>query len=279
MTEAKGGRIRVGVGGWTFEPWRGVFYPDGLAQKRELEYASRQLTSIEINGTYYGSQKPESFAKWRDESPEDFVFALKGPRFATNRRVLAEAGASIERFFASGVLELGDKLGPVNWQLMATKTFDPADFEAFLDLLPASVEGRKVRHAVEVRHDSFRTPEIVALARARGIAIVLAADAEFPQIADPTAPFVYARLMGTAPDQPKGYSKAALDLWADRARALAAGAVPDGLQTVAPGGADGAARDVFSLRDRRPQGRQPGSRTGADRVARLGACPDNRLIG
>jgi uncharacterized protein YecE (DUF72 family) len=128
---------------------------------------------------------------------------------------------------------------------MATKTFDPADFEAFLDLLPASVEGRRVRHAVEVRHDSFRTPELVALARARGIAIVLAADAQYPQIADPTARFVYARLMGTAPDQPEGYSKAALDLWADRARALAAGAVPDGLQTVAPGGADGAARDVF----------------------------------
>ncbi len=245
MTEAKGGRIRVGVGGWTFEPWRGVFYPEGLAQKRELEYASRQLTSIEINGTYYGSQKPESFAKWRDETPDDFVFALKGPRFATNRRVLAEAGASIERFFASGVLALGDKLGPVNWQLMATKTFDPADFEAFLDLLPASVEGRRVRHAVEVRHDSFRTPELVALARARGIAIVLAADAQYPQIADPTAPFVYARLMGTGPDQPKGYSMAALDLWADRARVLAAGAVPDGLETVAPGSADGEARDVF----------------------------------
>jgi uncharacterized protein YecE (DUF72 family) len=245
MTEAKGGRIRVGVGGWTFEPWRGVFYPDGLAQKRELEYASRALTSIEINGTYYGSQKPESFAKWRDETPDAFVFAVKGPRFATNRRVLAEAGASIERFFASGVMALGDKLGPVNWQLMATKRFDPADFEAFLDLLPASVEGRRVRHAVEVRHDSFRTPDLVALARARGIAIVLAADAEFPQIADPTAPFVYARLMGTAPDQPNGYSKAALDLWADHARALATGAVPDGLETVAPGGADGAARDVF----------------------------------
>ena len=130
------GRVRVGVGGWTFEPWRGAFYPEGLAQKRELEYASRKLTSIEINGTYYGSQKPESFRKWRDETPDDFVFAVKGPRFATNRRVLAEAGELVDRFFASGVLELGDKLGPVNWQFMATKKFDPDDFAAFLALLP-----------------------------------------------------------------------------------------------------------------------------------------------
>ena len=113
--------IRIGIGGWTYEPWRGPFYPAGLAQKRELEFASRKLTSIEINGTYYGSQKPETFAKWRDETPDDFVFALKAPRFATNRRVLAEAEQSIERFFGGGVLELRDKLGPINWQFMATK--------------------------------------------------------------------------------------------------------------------------------------------------------------
>ncbi len=125
-------RIRIGVGGWTYEPWRGAFYPDGLAQKRELEYASRRLTSIEINGTYYGSQKPASFAKWHDETPEDFVFALKGPRFTTNRRVLAEAGQSVERFFASGVMALKDKLGPINWQFMPSKKFDPEDFEGFL---------------------------------------------------------------------------------------------------------------------------------------------------
>ena len=129
-------RIRIGVGGWTYAPWRGPFYPDGLAQKRELEFASRALTSIEINGTYYGSQKPESFAKWHDETPDDFVFAVKGPRFATNRRVLAEAGQSIERFFASGVMQLRDKLGPVNWQFMATKKFDAEDFGRFLKLLP-----------------------------------------------------------------------------------------------------------------------------------------------
>ena len=151
-------RVRIGVGGWTYAPWRGTFYPQGLAQKRELEFASRKLTSIEINGTYYGSQKPESFAKWHDETPDDFVFSVKGPRFATNRRVLADAEQPIERFFASGVLKLGDKLGPINWQFMPTKKFDPEDFEGFLKLLPASVEGRAIRHAVEVRHDSFRTP-------------------------------------------------------------------------------------------------------------------------
>jgi uncharacterized protein YecE (DUF72 family) len=149
------GTIRVGIGGWTFPPWRGIFYPEGLAQKRELEYASRHLTSIEINGTYYGSQKPESFARWREETPEGFVFALKGPRFTTNRRILAEAEPSIERFFASGVLNLQEKLGPINWQLLPTKRFDPADFEAFLKLLPKTIEGRKILHVVEVRPKDF----------------------------------------------------------------------------------------------------------------------------
>ncbi|MPT22513.1 MAG: DUF72 domain-containing protein, partial [Starkeya sp.] len=168
--------IRIGVGGWTFEPWRGVFYPDGLTQKRELEYAASKLTAIEINGTYYGSQKPESFAKWHAETPEGFVFTLKGPRFTTNRRVLAEAAESIERFFNSGVTELKEKLGPVNWQFMATKKFDPDDFAAFLKLLPKRVDGRDIRHAVEVRHESFKSPDFVALAREHGVAIVHAGD-------------------------------------------------------------------------------------------------------
>jgi uncharacterized protein YecE (DUF72 family) len=238
------GRIRVGVGGWVFEPWRGAFFPAGLAQKDELRYASRRLTSIEINGTYYGSQKPASFRKWREETPEGFVFAVKGPRFATNRRLLAEAGESIERFFGSGVMELGDKLGPVNWQFMASKRFDPEDFAAFLALLPAEVEGRRVRHAVEVRHASFRAPEFVALARAHGVAVIVGADSEFPQIADVTAPFVYARIMGTREDEPAGYAPAALDAWAERARRWAAGGAPDDLETVAAP-AEEAPRDVF----------------------------------
>ena len=169
-------KIRIGVGGWTYEPWRGAFYPEGLAQKRELEYAGSKLTSIEINGTYYGSQKPESFAKWRDETPDDFVFSLKATRYATNRRVLAEAGPTIERFFKSGVTELKSKLGPINWQFATTKRFDPDDFAAFLKLLPKSVGGLAIRHAVEVRNESFRTPEFVALAREHRVAVVIAGD-------------------------------------------------------------------------------------------------------
>jgi uncharacterized protein YecE (DUF72 family) len=238
-------QIRIGIGGWTYEPWRGTFYPDGLTQKRELEFASRKLTSIEINGTYYGSQKPDSFAKWHDETPDDFMFSVKGPRFATNRRVLAEAEQSIERFFASGVMELRDKLGPVNWQFMPTKKFDPVDFAGFLRLLPVSVGGRAVRHAVEVRHDSFRTPDFIALAREHGVAIVVAGDSDYPQIGDLTAPFVYARIMGTDEAEPAGYSDDALDLWAHRARVWSSGKSPDGIETVGARQPHTAGRDVF----------------------------------
>jgi uncharacterized protein YecE (DUF72 family) len=239
------GKIRVGVGGWTYEPWRGTFYPDNLPQKRELEFASRQLTSIEINGTFYGSQKPETFAKWRDETPDGFVFSLKAPRFATNREVLADAGRTVARFFAGGVLELKDKLGPINWQLLPTKKFDPADFEAFLKLLPKEAAGRALRHVVEVRHESFRSPDFIALVREHGVAVAIAADSSYPQIADATAPFVYARIMGTQKAAASGYTDAALDLWAARARAWASGAAVDGLDGVEPRRADGKARDVF----------------------------------
>jgi uncharacterized protein YecE (DUF72 family) len=237
-------KIRIGVGGWTYEPWRGAFYPKGLAQSRELEYAGAKLTSIEINGTYYGSQKPTSFAKWHDETPDDFVFSVKGPRFATNRRVLAEAGESIERFFKSGVTNLKAKLGPINWQFATTKRFDTEDFGAFLKLLPASVDGLAIRHAVEVRNDSFRTPEFVELARAHSVAIVIAADSEYPQIADVTAPFVYVRIMGTTDSEGAGYSKQGLDLWAERAKAWAAGGFPPDLESVAPP-PDDRSREVF----------------------------------
>jgi uncharacterized protein YecE (DUF72 family) len=245
MRHGATGRIRIGVGGWTYEPWRGTFYPAGLAQKRELEFASRKLTAIEINGTYYGSQKPASFIKWHDETPADFMFSLKGPRFTTNRRVLAEAGDSIERFFNSGVMQLGDKLGPILWQFMPTKKFDPEDFEGFLKLLPASVEGRAIRHAVEVRHDSFRTPDFVTLARKHGVAIVIEGDSEYPQIADPTASFVYARIMGTSEDEQVGYSDDALDRWLRRARMWSSGDAPDGLETLTAPQADNTVRDVF----------------------------------
>lgn len=237
--------IRIGVGGWTYEPWRGVFYPKGLPQKRELEYAAGKLGSIEINSTYYGSQKRESFEKWRDETPDDFIFAVKGPRFATNRRVLAEAGQSIERFFESGVTALGDKLGPINWQFMATKKFDPDDFGAFLKLLPATVDGITIRHAVEVRHESFLSAEFVALAREHNVAIVVAGDSEHPLIPDITAPFTYVRIMGTSETPAHGYPGKVLDQWAERARAWSKGEVPGDLTAIGTPPAKAGAHDVF----------------------------------
>ena len=208
--KASAGIIRVGVGGWTYEPWRGTFYPKDLPQKRELEHASRQFTAIEINGTYYGSQKPASYKKWHDETPDEFVFSLKAPRFAVNRSVLAEAGNSVARFFASGLTELKEKLGPINWQFLPTKKFEPDDFEAFLRLLPREAAGRPLRHVVEVRHESFRTPDFIALVRKHAVGVVIAGDSAYPQIADLTAPFVYARIMGTKAQSASGYTDAAL---------------------------------------------------------------------
>ena len=217
------GRIRVGIGGWTYAPWRGSFYPDGLPQKRELDYASRHLTTIEVNGTYYRSQTPRTFAGWHDETPEDFVFALKAPRFATNRKVLAEAGESIQRFIDSGIAELKDKLGPIYWQFMATKKFDPEDFAGFLALLPKEVEGRALRHAVELRHESFLVPECAELLHRHGVAAVIAGDSEFPQFPDVTADFVYARIMGTTETPKAGYSSGDLTRWSEAAVSWAKG--------------------------------------------------------
>jgi uncharacterized protein YecE (DUF72 family) len=216
------GNIYVGIGGWTFEPWRGVFYPKGLSQKRELEFAASKLTSIEINGTYYSGFKPETWAKWREETPEGFVFAVKASRFCTNRKVLADAKDSIGKFMSQGLHELKDRLGPINWQFMGTKKFDPADFEGFLKLLPKELKGMPLRHALEVRHASFQDPRFYDLARKYGAAIVYGADDEdFPEIDEPTADFVYARLMGTKEDVETGYKKPDLDKWAKRAKAWA----------------------------------------------------------
>jgi uncharacterized protein YecE (DUF72 family) len=245
MVKKPQGRIRIGVGGWTYQPWRGRFYPEGLSQASELQYASRQLTAIEINGTYYGSQKPATFAKWHDETPDDFVFSVKAPRYAMNRNVLAEAGPTIERFLTGGLLELKNKLGPINWQFLPTHPFEAADFEAFLALLPKEVKGRALRHAVEVRHESFRCPEFVQLARDHEVAIIVAGDSDYPQIADATAPFMYARIMGTEAKPKLGYSGAALNAWAERAQAWATGKWAKGLECVATGKADGKPRDVY----------------------------------
>jgi len=237
--------IRVGIGGWVYEPWRGTFYPKGLPQTRELAHASRNVTSIEINGTFYGTQKPESFRKWAAETPDDFVFSLKGPRFATNRRVLAEAGSSVERFLASGVLELKSKLGPILWQMPPTKRFDAADFGSFLALLPRRFDGARIRHAVEVRHESFRAPQFVELARKFSVAIVLVDSDKHPLIADVTSDFVYARLERTSDKVNTGYAPAALDNWAKRAQDWAAGGAPEDLPTLVTLSRSNGKRDVF----------------------------------
>ena len=237
--------IRVGIGGWVFAPWRGEFYPKGLPQARELEHASRQLTSIEINGTFYRTQKPESFRKWAAETPDDFVFSVKGPQFATNRRVLTEAGESIERFFNSGVLELKSKLGPILWQMAPTKQFVPEDFAGFLALLPKTLDGRAIRHVVEVRQQSFLVPEFIELLRQYSVAVVLVESGKHPLIPDVTSDFVYARLQGTSEKEKTGYSAKALDAWAKRAHQWEAGGAPDDLATVGGKARPKAKRDVF----------------------------------
>jgi uncharacterized protein YecE (DUF72 family) len=241
------GQIRIGVGGWTFEPWRGVFYPVGLTQAKELDYASRHLTSIEINGTYYGSQSPETFRKWRQATPEGFVFSVKGSRFTTNRKVLAEAKPSIDRFIDQGVLELEDRLGPLLWQLAPTKKFDRDDMAAFLDHLPPKAGGRSLRHVIEARHDSFCTPAFIALLRERNIGLVYAEHFTYPEMADVTADFVYARLQKGSDDLEAAYPAAALDAWAARFKTWAAGGRPEDLPLIDPDAVPPKApRDVFA---------------------------------
>ena len=213
--------IHVGIGGWTFEPWRGVFYPEGLVQKRELEYAASKLTSIEINGTYYSTFKPDSWKKWRDETPDGFVFSVKASRYCTNRKVLSEGGESFEKFLSPGLTELGDKLGPINWQFMGTKKFDAEDFEGFLKLLPKEKDGVRLRHALEVRNPTFATEQFYDLARKYGAAIVYAVDDEeptWPQIDEDTADFTYARLMSSRENEPTGMTGDELDMVAEQAR-------------------------------------------------------------
>ena len=215
------GKIHVGTGGWAYEPWRGVFYPKGLSRKRELEFASRRFTSIEINGTYYSTFKPASWAKWREETPEGFVFSVKASRYCTNRKDLSGAGESIARFIGQGISELRDRLGPINWQFMYTKKLDSGDIEGFLKLLPREAKGLPLRHALEVRHESFRNAQFYDLARRYKVAIVFADDEDFLAVDEATADFTYARQMRTKENIKTGYAAADLDRWAKRARAWA----------------------------------------------------------
>jgi uncharacterized protein YecE (DUF72 family) len=241
----KAGRVRAGVGGWTFEPWRGAFYPPGLKRKEELAYASRRLTSIEVNGTFYRTQKPESFRQWAAETPDDFMFSIKGPGAVVNRKQLAEAGPALARFFESGPAELGPKLGPILWQFAPSRRFDREDLEAFLALLPSALEGRPLRHAIEPRHESFKDEAFIALLRRFRMAVVYADSADYPAIADLTADFVYARLQRGHDDEPLCYPPADLAAWADRARTWSAGAAPPDLPRVSAEPAEQQPRDCF----------------------------------
>jgi uncharacterized protein YecE (DUF72 family) len=216
------GRIRVGIGGWVYPPWRGTFYPKGLPQARELAYASRRVTAIEINGTFYGLQKPASYRRWHDETPEDFVFSLKGPRFITHRRDFDSIGPAIDRFLASGLSELRQKLGPILWQFAPAIALEKAAFAAFLELLPGELDGRALRHVVELRQAGFLDGETIELLRRRHIAVARVDDEKFPAFSEITADFVYARLRRSAAEEPEGYPPQALDNWAGQFRQLSA---------------------------------------------------------
>ncbi len=238
--------IRVGIGGWNFEPWRKTFYPADIPKSRELEYASRQVTSIEINGTFYGLQKPPVFAKWHDSTPESFLFSIKAPRFIVQRKDLASAGTSVDRFLASGLTELKSKLGPILWQLADTKAFDPVETDRFLSLLPATLDGLPLRHALNVRHASFLNPEFVHIAHKHGVAVVYKDDTTHPRLADLTSTFVYARLRRSTASCATGYPLPALKKWALRAQTWAMGKEPADLARVADiPKATGKPRQVF----------------------------------
>jgi uncharacterized protein YecE (DUF72 family) len=230
MTTA--GTIRTGIGGWTFEPWRGTFFPDDLKQKDELRYAASKMKVIEVNGTYYATQKPATFAKWASEVPDGFIFSLKATRYVTNRKILAEAGESMERFLTSGISELGAHLGPLLWQFAPTKKFEPEDFEAFLKLLPERQDGVPLRHVVEVRHDSFKVPEFVELLAEYKIAPVCAEHHDYPMIADVTADFVYTRLQKGSDEIKTCYPPKELKAWAARLETWAEGKVPEDLPLI-----------------------------------------------
>lgn len=244
MGRQRTGAIRVGIGGWAYEPWRETFYPPGLPQRLALHHASRQLTAIEINSTFYRAPAPGTYRKWRADTPEGFVFSVKAPRYVTHRKQLAEAGEAARRFI-DGALHLEDRLGPLLWQLPPPRTFNAGVLGPFLDALPAEAGGRPLRHVLEVRHESFLCEAYVALARAHGVATVCTDSPRYPNLADITGPFVYARLMNARPDLASGYPDEALDRWADRARAWSAGARPEGLPCVSATPAPVQARDVY----------------------------------
>ncbi|MEA9763287.1 DUF72 domain-containing protein [Xanthomonas campestris] len=266
--------IRIGISGWRYARWRGTFYPTGLAQRRELAYAGRCFPSVEINGSFYSLQRPESYQSWHDETPDDFVFAVKGPRFVTHMKRLRDCEQALANFFASGVLRLGEKLGPILWQLPPTLRFDDAVLDAFFSALPRDTEAalalarkrdttlmhgrtalridrkRPLRHALEMRHPSFCDPSCMKLLRKHKVGVVVADTAgKFPYLEDVTADFVYLRLHGDAQLYASGYSDHALDRWGERIAAWAAGGEPSDAQRIGPRASKRARRDVYCYFD------------------------------
>jgi uncharacterized protein YecE (DUF72 family) len=286
------GTIRIGISGWTYKGWRGRFYPKGLPQKRELAFAAQRFASIEINGTFYGLQRPESFDGWDAETPDDFVFAVKGSRYITHFLRIKDVATPLANFLASGLLRLGPKLGPILWQFPPRMRFDPARFDAFLALLPRDTAAaralarrhdhrldgrawletdrtRPFRHAVEVRHDSFRDPGFIALLRRHGVALVVSDGVGWPQLMDLTAPFVYVRLHGSEELYASGYDDDALDVWAARVAAWADGREPaDAARVKAPTRPRRAGRDVYVYFDNDAKVRAPADAAGL--AGRLG---------
>ncbi|MHB8912547.1 MAG: DUF72 domain-containing protein [Lysobacter sp.] len=239
------GGIRVGVGGWTYAPWRDHFYPAGLVQRRELEYASHQLSAIEINGTFYGAQKPATYARWAAQTPDGFMFSLKAPQYVTQRGALAKAGGAARAFVAGGLVEFGERLGPILWQLPPGRAFVRDDLAAFLDALPLALDGKPLRHVLEVRHDSFRDEAYLALARDHRIATVFTDSSDHPSFADITGDFVYARLMRSRAEVDTGYPADELAAWAQRARVWARGGDPDELPHAGERVTGNGPREVF----------------------------------
>ena len=237
--------IKVGIGGWAYEPWRGLFFPEKLPKTKELFHASRRVTSIEVNGTFYSTFTPSTFKRWADETPDDFIFSLKAPRLAVNRRVLGDAGPSIEKFFGSGVGELKSKLGPVLWQLPPFKKYDADDIDAFLSLLPKNIGGMKLRHALEVRHETFLSQGFITKARRANVGIVFVDSPKSPLLADLTSDFLYLRLQNAQAEIETGYPSKALDKWAALAQLWARGEETEEFPLVAPKGRKRASRNVF----------------------------------
>jgi uncharacterized protein YecE (DUF72 family) len=286
------GTVRIGISGWTYPPWRGVFYPKGLPQARELDHATRQFDTLEINGTFYGMQRPDAFADWAHRAPDRFVYAIKGPRYLTHMLKLRNPIAPLANFIASGLLRLGVKLGPILWQFPPQFRFDPARIEAFLQLLPHDTHAaatlgrnhdhrlkasaslnvdtnRKLRHALEIRHKSFCDRAFIDLLRKYDVALVCADTVEWPLLMDLTSDFVYCRLHGSEELYASGYDGNALDAWVSRIVSWATGGEPADAQRVS-GKARKRHRDVFVYFDNDAKVRAPFDAQGLrERVDRL----------